>query len=270
MVDRSPVVGEIQSQPEPTPTAVERPNRTLATERITFQKQLILIRAYASAGGQAVQVAAAAQLAKLTETTASLANAFFTDVGFLERTAAGFVPAAEVVSFHRAVSWNAETAPQKLAPILRRTWFATLLLRKLGMGPIPETEAMADLADAAAAAPKYQPNLRILIDYLEASGLIRRDNGMLREGALAVDGERGARVETTATPEPASTATKGTPSVTTSFAQGAEGIVHFHVEVRVGMGEFSTWSPDRISAFFGGLAQVLAAKGAVEEESAGR
>ena len=33
------------------------------------------------------------------------------------------------------------------------------------------------------------------------------------------------------------------------------------------MAEFSNWQPDRISAFFGGIAQVLAAKAAIERNA---
>ena len=49
-----------------------------------------------------------------------------------------------------------------------------------------------------------------------------------------------------------------------NFHQQPEGLVQFAVSVRVDMSELSTWSPDRIAAFFGGIAQVLAAKGKVE------
>jgi hypothetical protein len=37
--------------------------------------------------------------------------------------------------------------------------------------------------------------------------------------------------------------------------------------VKVNAQDFAGWSPDRITAFFGGIAQVLAAKGALEREA---
>ena len=43
--------------------------------------------------------------------------------------------------------------------------------------------------------------------------------------------------------------------------------VEFHVNVRVDMKEFGGWPPERIAAFFNGIAAVLAAKGAIERES---
>ncbi len=41
--------------------------------------------------------------------------------------------------------------------------------------------------------------------------------------------------------------------------------VTFHVGIRVGVDELAHWTPERITAFFEGLAQVLSAGSAVEE-----
>jgi len=45
------------------------------------------------------------------------------------------------------------------------------------------------------------------------------------------------------------------------------GVVQFVVNVRVEMSEMRNWRPERIAAFFAGIAQVLAAKGSVEQEA---
>lgn len=58
------------------------------------------------------------------------------------------------------------------------------------------------------------------------------------------------------------------PIVQTAFTQAPEGKVQFFVNINVDITEISRWSPDRIAAFFTGLAQVLAAKGSIEKESA--
>ena len=53
-----------------------------------------------------------------------------------------------------------------------------------------------------------------------------------------------------------------TRGVSSNFDQGnPEGLLQFAVNVRVDMAEIRTWRPDRIAAFFTGIAQVLAAKG---------
>jgi hypothetical protein len=59
------------------------------------------------------------------------------------------------------------------------------------------------------------------------------------------------------------------PLVNTRFVQPNDGSIEFQIQVRVGMQEMSNWSPERIAAFFGGVAQVLAAKGKLEKDSAG-
>lgn len=50
------------------------------------------------------------------------------------------------------------------------------------------------------------------------------------------------------------------------FPSPTEGVVQFHVSVKVDMKEFAGWEADRITAFFNGIAQVLAAKSAIEKD----
>lgn len=54
-------------------------------------------------------------------------------------------------------------------------------------------------------------------------------------------------------------------AVSPSYVHQTAGGVQFQVNVNVDMSEFAGWSADRISAFFSGIAQVLAAKGALEK-----
>jgi hypothetical protein len=258
----------------PVSAPAGRPTRTLPTERVQFQKQLNVIRAYAAVSGptgKAVGLTEVANVTKLNASTVSLCNAFFADVGFIEKNAAGsYVPSSEVMSFLRAYQWNPDTAALKLAPLLRRTWFAQALMPKLAMGSVEEAEAIRDLADESSAGPKYRPQLELLIDYLEASGVVRRDGGLLREGSRTESLDE-ARNETATTasnmsPEPKETRAA---AISTAFAQPTEGVVQFHVSVRVDMAEFANWKADRIASFFGGIAQVLAAKGQLESGASG-
>jgi hypothetical protein len=59
-----------------------------------------------------------------------------------------------------------------------------------------------------------------------------------------------------------------TPRVSSALSVAAptNGVVQFHVSVRVDMAEFAGWEAERISAFFAGIAQVLAAKGSSKED----
>jgi hypothetical protein len=256
-----------------------KPQRTLPTERLAAAKQLAILRAYAIASGpsnKAVKVKDAASIAKMAEATVSLCSAFFKDVGFLSRNSEGqLLPAAEVVEFNRAYDWNATAAPTRLAPLLRQSWFGERLLPKLQYAPMSHGEAVADLAEAAAAKPVYRPNLLILLDFLEAAGLIIQENGQVRLGTGTVSQRTEAAADDNSTEPTSSEAAsrdqvkrETAPRLSTTFSQ-QEGVVQFHIGVKVNMSEFAGWSPDRITSFFAGIAQVLAAKGDAEEDAGG-
>ena len=68
--------------------------------------------------------------------------------------------------------------------------------------------------------------------------------------------------QTPSNPPPVSEASK---RAAPTFFGTTEGAVNFNVSVRVDMGEFASWKPERIAAFFNGMAQVLAAKADVEK-----
>src|SRR5690348_12696847 len=242
---RCTVAEDLKAVPPPSskPTQKPRATRALPTDRITFQKQLDLLRAYAaiaSSTGRGVSNKAVADVAKMADSTASLANAFFTDVGFLQRGDGGLVPAAEVVSYYRAHQWNPDGASTKLAPILTNTWFGKVLLPKVSFRPIEESEAVNDLADAAAAGPELEAKLRMLIEYLEAGGLVQRDGTLLRAGksAAATPADPAKPVAAAAQSDRRSER----PMMTTTFAQPTEGVVQFHISVRVDMAEFAGWT----------------------------
>jgi hypothetical protein len=248
-----------------------RPIKILPTDRINFSKQLDILRAFVAASGPSGKVVRnkeVADLVKMMETTISLANSFFTDIGFLRRGDGGFVPAQEVVNYVRAFEWNPENASHKLQPLVAASWFSQALMPKASFRPLEETEAIAVLAEAASAAPAYKNQLKTLIDYMEAAGLVLRDGTQIKsrgpQQAQPASGERGPSTERLESPP----SPKGT--VVSAFSQAPEGVVQFHVSVKVDMKEFSGWQSDRIAAFFAGIAQVLAAKGAIEKGGAGQ
>lgn len=253
-----------------------KPTRFLPTNRIAFENQLNILRGYAAASGASLKSVTNDDVAKVigttTSSTVSLANAFFVESGLLSRNDQGLVPSESVVAFARAWEWSAASAGQKLAPVLQRTWFADVLFPRLSFNPLSEEEAISELGGHINAGTDYRPQLKLLIDYLEVANLIRRDNGSIR----LVSGNAStpsASSEPAATREPSHASSPETPSrnpaLTTSFAQATQGIINFHVDVRVDMAEFSDWSPERITAFFGGVAQVLAAKSALEKGASG-
>jgi len=228
------------------------PTKRLPTYRIKFTKQLEIIRVY----GIKSQNGKAAHYKDLVEN------------GFLERNGDATLATKPVIDFALAHNWSTESAPRKLAPIIRNSWFGKILLEKLAFRSMNEDEAIADLAGEIAAEPEYKPQIGTLIEYAVATGLVRRDGSQLSLGDEATapspetSAPRAERIQTM--PEQRDDPSPRSPaSVATGF-MNTEGAVQFHVSIKVSMQEMSGWTPDRISAFFAGLAQVLAAKKGTE------
>lgn len=247
-----------------------KPTKFLPTDRITFSRQLDILRAWAAASGplgKPVTNNDVAEIVKMQASTVSMANAFFASVGLLSRTESGYIPSQEVLAFLRNYEWSPETAPQKLAPVIAKAWFATELLSKLSFGPLTEDECIQDLADASAAGPDYRSQLRVLLEYLAAVGLTQKDGNMVKKGNVNMTAASAAA--TNETPPPL--AQKQDPQAPDlaktmpSLFGTTEGQVQFNIAVKVSMGEFANWQADRIAAFFGGIAQVLAAKAKIEK-----
>jgi hypothetical protein len=255
-----------------------KPTQVLPSERLTIAKQLGILRAYAAASGQAakpVKTGEVAAIANIQSTTVSATNPFFVATGLIQRTEGGFVPSPEVMSFAHAFEWNAAdpTASHKIAPLIANTWFGEEVLKKIQFhSQLKESEAVRELASLAAAPPEYKLRIKVLIDYLEAAGLVQREGDYLKRGTVVGSAAApAATLSTSASPspevkEPAHRDPIGSRSgLASAFTHVAGGSIQFNVSVRVDMTEFKGWQPERIAAFFAGMAQVLAAKGALEK-----
>ena len=265
-----------ESAPTGAKSSKTRPGKILPTDRINFSKQLDLLRAFVAASGpsgRAVTNTDIAVIVGLKASTVSLANPFFSDNGLLQRVDGGYVPAAAVVSFQRAHEWNRDSAGQKLAPVIAETWFAQAVMPIVSYGATEESQIITRLGEASGTGPEYRTQLKTLVDYLEIAGLLQRDGLLLK---LVKQAPNAAPSGPTPQVEPAAGAGAGDPKpvgqakplTVSMFSQPTEGVVQFHVSVRVDMAEFADWKADRITAFFAGVAQVLAAKGQIEKEGA--
>jgi hypothetical protein len=260
-------------KPAPKParaaTSAAKPTKYLPTDRITFIRQLDILRGWAAASGPNNKIVSnddAAEIVKMAGSTLSMNNAFYAQNGFLTKADGGYIPAPEVFSFLRAYEWSPESAATKLAPIIAKTWFAEELLPKLAFGPLTTAEAIQHLADACSAGPGYRSQLRFLLDYLGNGGLVEWDGTQVRKGAVNVTASTAPSTDIVQTPSnpPPSTPEPSKRTAPTFFGT-TEGAVNFNVSVRVDMGEFANWKPERIAAFFNGMAQVLAAKADVDK-----
>ena len=250
-------------KPAPSADSNNRPNKFLPTDRITFIRQLDILRGWAAASGPTNKIVSnndVADIVKMQASTISMGNAFFAQNGFLTKADGGYVPAPEVFSFLRSYSWSPETAATKLAPIIAKTWFAEELLPALAYGPLSTDDAIKHLADACTAGPEYRGQLRFLLDYLGNSGLIEWDGAQVRKGNINPSVTPSPNTDIPQTPSNPPPAAEPSKRVAPTFFGTTEGAVNFNVSVRVEMSEFKTWKPEVVAAFFNGMAQVLAAK----------
>ena len=130
-----------------------KPTKPLPTDRISFPKQVDLLRAFAVAyttTGRPVTYNDVASIVSMSASTVALAVPFWADIGLMERNDNAHTPSSIVLAFNRGYEWNSETAPHKLAPILRDAWFGKALLPRLAFRSMEEREAIEVLAARAA------------------------------------------------------------------------------------------------------------------------
>jgi len=137
--------------------------------------------AFDKAGQKPISNAEVASLVGLASATVGMMNAFNMDVGILQRTDGGkFIPSNEARECARMYQINPERAWPKLAPLFERSWFGEELIAKLRLRSISESEAIEDLAEVAHAEKDHLPQLRVALEFLEKSGLITREGGLIK------------------------------------------------------------------------------------------
>lgn len=249
-----------------------KPKKVLPTDRVAFSKQIEILRAYAAGspdGSKFLTNAEIGGMVAIHPNSVSLCNNFFVESGLLQRGDVGLAPTADVLSYFRTYEWNQESAGEKLAPTLQRTWFAEALLPRAALRVITETEALAVLAEIASADKTYRLQLMCLLDYLELSRLIMRDGSNIRRATrLATVTSYGGAAQQSAEEvrQPANLPVLPSEAKDLRTSHGPANGVNFSVDINVDMAELSGWSADRIAAFFAGLAQVIAAKGSVQDK----
>jgi hypothetical protein len=250
-----------------------KPTRPLPTDRISFARQLDLLRAFAIASGderRAVRNQDVAAVSDFAASTLSQANAFFCDVGFLNRTGDGFIPADEVFAFAHAFKWTPITAAFKLSPIMERSWVGETLLPRLQFRDINETEAVTALAEEVEVGPEYKDQLMMLLEYLEAADLVALQDGMVKVACGFLKTPAGGAPEKKVEQAPPRSSSDTHQAATVAPAHitpgtdrprnNAANVFNLSLDIHVPMDELNRWPADKISAFFSGVAAVLAAK----------
>ena len=264
---------EFSTKPRSGASARARPTRVIPTDRINFAKQMELLRAYAAASTpdhRPVGLKDAAEVAGIHASNVSAANSFFLDCGLMTRPegGGGLVPSEEVFAYAHANEWDPATAAQKLRPIVERTWFATALMPKLAFKAMEATAVVTVLGEAAAAGPDVKKQLGMLVDYLAAAGLVSVDGGVVKAIREREDAEAGRRLgkhEDAQRPAPKKDEEpprRREAPVAPAPMHGSG--IHLNIEIAIEARDLATWTPERVSAFFKGLADVMAAKSRME------
>ncbi|TPQ34359.1 hypothetical protein C2U70_17340 [Bradyrhizobium guangdongense] len=252
-------MSDTQTDDDANKSRRQQPTEALPTVRIAFQKQQRCLLAYgyeSNNGSEPVKIEQVAKAVEMNPSTVSLANPFFEKIGLISKVGRAFAPSSALLEYARAYRWSQDTAPIKLQSVFAQAWFTRTLQPKLQMRDMAADEAIQTLADRANALPEYKSNLSMILDYMEWVGLITREGDRI---AWVWRSESTAPEETKmpSAPEPTTAARAPEP---TAQDQSSPGAIRLSVNVSIDMAELSGWSAERITAFFSGVAQVLAAQ----------
>jgi hypothetical protein len=153
----------------------QRLRKALPTDRVTFAKQLDILRAVAASSGIERKPVSNEEIAKVVNIhfgSISNCNPFFLESGLLTRHKHQNIPCKEVFDYAERYEWEPEKAAQKLAPVIRNTWFCSTLIPKLTFRPLSIDDAVSYLAEEAGASKDYRGQLSILIEYLRVAGIV--------------------------------------------------------------------------------------------------
>lgn len=169
-------------------TIIRKPRKILPAKKLAIQKQFDVLRTYAIASTHSLNPVgniSVADILGIHANTVSICNPFFVDLGLLTKQGYKFVPAEEVLNYADRVQWNDPNAGHKLAPIIKKSWFAEGLLPRVTLRSITEDQAISFFAEESGASPAHRNQLGMLLDYLDVSGLIVRENGSIKLGPTA-------------------------------------------------------------------------------------
>lgn len=159
-----------------------KPRKALPTDRVTFVKQLDILRAAAAASGPGHKPVSNEDIAKVVNIhygSISNCNPFFLEAGLLSRQKHQNMPSEEVFAYAEKYEWEPEKAALKLAPAIRKTWFCSTLIPKLTFRSLQLDEAISFLADEIGATKEYRDQLAMLIEYMRVSGIVSVDGNVV-------------------------------------------------------------------------------------------
>ncbi len=162
----------------------ENKTQILPTDRISFDKQIAIARAFAAGyqhnDGRPVSndEAGAIVTPALKGGTVVLTNPFFADIGLISRSdKGGFIPGQELIAYNSGCAWGEDVAREKLRPLFERTWFYRCLAARLQLAPQPIPSCIAILAEESGATKEHEARLNNLLGYLQFAGVVNVADG---------------------------------------------------------------------------------------------
>ena len=163
----------------------QRSDRSLPTDRLSFDKQVEVLRAIAQMSGNGRRPVTAEDLSAaigLRGNTGGLSNKFFRDSGWVESAGRGMYAATEaLLEYHRHLNVDAQDvagARRNLAFVAESSWYWQAVEPMLDEGGARQTMILHALSKSAGAFEHTQQLMSIL-GWLEWLGLVRREGDLL-------------------------------------------------------------------------------------------
>lgn len=171
---------ENTSTEQGTKRKVSTVTKTLPTDRIAFDKQLQIARAFAALYASTQQAVTneqvGAQLSPAMKgSTVGQTNAFFVDVGLISRDGGSFIPHPGLLKYNEISAWDETEAKKHIAEIFEPTWFHKLLAPRLQLNAQSISACLGALASECGATQEQEDKLKLLPQFLQAAGLVRID-----------------------------------------------------------------------------------------------
>ena len=206
-----------------------KPTKNLPTDRVSKDTQFKILRAYAKAsedqGRGAVSNTDVARFADITASSISTCNPFWNDAGLLVREGIKQRPVEAVFAFDQAAEWGEDCPASRLSSVLATSWFGKPLLARLSLKPATVHEAQAFLAEECKAGIEYKGQIGLLLEYLEAAGLITI------EGSMVSKTNRGAVSEIAAALVAQQTASATLTVPASPVSESPQGIKRFSIPI---------------------------------------
>jgi len=164
----------------------QRADKSLPTDRLSFEKQVEALKAIAQLSGPGKRPVTAEDISAslgLKGNTGGLSNKFFRDTGWIEPSGRGLYVAADgLVAFHRHLGMDPQDlagAQAYLLDAVRTGWYWEEIEGMVQGAGVRATAVLHALARAAGASADHKEQLGLIVDWLEWLGLVRREGEII-------------------------------------------------------------------------------------------